>query len=150
MAILLVLVVPRLVEATNTQPPNKLYEQLRTLRTAIAVYRSQHGNTPPGFPGGDRSAQPTYEVLVTQLTQYSDELGNTSPVPGEMFPLGPYLDAVPKNVINQQAGIRLIPIQNSLPPAPVGTEGWLYEPATGTLVANTLGVDPAGQPYFNY
>ncbi len=138
LAILLVLVAPRLVEATDTRQPDQLYDQLQTLRTAILVYRSEHNNIPPGFPKGDMSAQPTYEVFVTQLTRYSDDQGNTSTVGGDAFPFGPYVHTIPKNAVNQQTGIRFIPAEEPIPPAPVGTKGWLYHAATGAIVANAM------------
>ncbi len=149
-AILAVLVLPRLVEATDTRQQTQLRNQIQILRTAISSYRSEHNNLPPGFPEGDPTATPTYETLVAQLTQYSDAQGRTSTQPDEQFQFGPYLDKLPNNPINNHAMIRLISTNEPFPNGPVGTEGWLYQPATGAIAANVTGVDPNGVDYFQY
>ena len=150
LAILAVLVMPRLVEATDTRRQTQLREQIQILRTAVTVYRAEHNNTPPGYPGGDATQTPTYETLVAQLTQYTDTQGVTSITPDSRFNLGPYFDKIPYNPINNRAGIRVIPNDGQIPDKPEGTDGWFYHPATGAVVVNARGDDPGGKSYFDY
>jgi hypothetical protein len=114
------------------------------------VYSAQHQGVAPGFFGGDPAADPTYEAFVAQMTQYTDALGNVSATPTAQHQFGPYLPRLPMNPINNSSEVCFVVSGAPFPGAPGGSEGWLYQPATGVLAANVPGVDSRGQAYFDY
>ena len=50
------------------------------MRAQIMVYKAQHRDTPPGYPNGDINATPDAATFVSQMTGFTDETGNVSPV----------------------------------------------------------------------
>jgi general secretion pathway protein G len=148
--VLAALVVPQFSNAAKTAKESTLRDDLRHLRTQIMVYRAQHGNVSPGFPNGDPSATPTDAAFVAQMTQYTDGRGRASANPDATHKLGPYLTDMPVNPINDSASIRFIGPGQPFPSAPVGSEGWVYQPSTGAISANVDGEDSSGAKFFEY
>ena len=70
--ILAAIAVPKLANASQVARENSLKDDLRQLRTQIGVYRSQHQNVCPGYPGGDTAQTPTSAALADQLMKSSD------------------------------------------------------------------------------
>ena len=60
LGILATIVVPQFTNATHDSRENSLKGQLHYLRMQILMFKAQHRDVPPGYPGGDNSA-----VLVT-------------------------------------------------------------------------------------
>src|SRR5207253_10757891 len=71
--ILATIVIPQFSNASINARENTLKDELRYLRTQIVVYKAQHHDIGPGYPGGDRSATPTAADFVAQMTKASDE-----------------------------------------------------------------------------
>src|SRR5882762_1911975 len=46
------IVLPKFSDASNVTRENTLKDDLRYARTQIIVFKAQHGNTAPGYPGG--------------------------------------------------------------------------------------------------
>ena len=78
LGILAAIAVPKLSNATQVAREGSLKDNLRFMRTQITVYRSQHRDVFPGFPAGDMSRAPTTDDFTAQMTQYTDDFGNTS------------------------------------------------------------------------
>jgi hypothetical protein len=93
--------------------------------------------------------------FVDQLTKFSDVTGKTGAYNASTGIIyGPYLrNGMPPLPIGANAGSTdvLFDSTNS-PPAVVegGGEGWVYNPNTGEIRANTLATDEAGDNYSDY
>lgn len=150
LGVLAALVGPRFASAANIQEQTSLRSKLRVLRTQIYVYRAEHNGVPPGYPRGDQSYVPTEEILIAQLTQYTNAAGDTSPAPTDEYRFGPYLEQIPVNPINNSSEIRFITSKESFPAKPTGEQGWVYQPSTGLLSANSSGADMDSMLFMNY
>ena len=138
--ILGLLVAPRLTSAANSDRESALRDSLEQLRTQIAIYQIEHHGVAPGFPSGNTALMPTYESFVDQLTKYSNGHGVTSDTPSAEFKFGPYLSAVPINPLTDNADIRFVPPSEHTP-STSGEQGWVYQPMTGWIAANSSGSD---------
>lgn len=150
LTLLAVLVVPRLTHAANTKQEQSIRETLHHLRTQITLYRAEHGGLAPGFREGDPTAMPTYAAFVAQMTQHTNAFGETSKTPSDEFKFGPYLDQIPENPVNKNKDVRLVEAGQIITGAASGDYGWIYQPATGAIVANIEGSDKRGIPYMDY
>ena len=150
LGLLAVLVVPHLSTAANAEREASLRDNLHFLRTQIMVYQAQHGGVAPGYPNGDPTAEPSQEVFASQMTMYTDQAGNTSRTPSDVFKCGPYLQRLPKNTLNNNNNIRFVAPNSVFPLQADGLDGWLYQPATGTIAANVEGTDLYGVKYIDY
>lgn len=150
LGILAAMVVPKFSSAADAARESVLRDDLRYLRTQIVVYRAQHNGVNPGYPEGDTSASPTASAFLQQMTLYTDDKGVTSASPDSRFKYGPYLMKMPENPVKGSDAIRIIADGQDMPEAPTGNEGWVYQPSTGTILANVEGSDGKGQPFFEY
>ena len=125
--------------------------RLSELRNAADNYYHQHRHRYPGeinpvngvsrfYQGQENDAAAAF---ISQLTQYSDAAGRTSPVKTAHFNLGPYLAGreLPGNPLLHGHSARQIEIDFTLdrPDAIYeadGRSGWRYYLKTGRLVAN--------------
>jgi general secretion pathway protein G len=148
LGILAAIAVPKLTNASQTARQNTLKDDVRFLRTQIAVYMSQHKDIYPGYPAGDASATPTADTFVNQMTMYTDDFGNTSATQSALYRHGIYLQRMPENPINGLTTI-LIVDPGSLP-APDGSTGWIYQPSTGIISPNLAGNDSEGKAFSQY
>ena len=146
--ILAAIAVPKLSNASQTARENSLKEDLHFLRTQISVYRANHQESYPGYPGGDSTQTPTQQAFNDQLTLFTDAFGNTSATQTGPYKLGPYLSQVPANPVNSLATVKFLLPADAF--TADGTTGWLYQASTGLMKPNVVGVDSEGQPYSNY
>lgn len=149
LAIVATIAIPQFSSASQQARENTLKDEMRYLRTQIAVYKAQHEDRPPGYPGGNLAATPTVAAFTAQMTQHSDIVGNTSAAASATFKYGPYLSRLPTNPINGLDTIRIIP-NGSPMPAPDGTTGFIYKPQTLEIIPNLTGTDASGQSYAQY
>ncbi len=112
------------------------------------MYRANHGDVPPGYPGGDTTQTPTAQDFTNQLTLYTDASGNTSPTQTGLFIYGVYLNQVPPDPLNSLTTIKILAAGASV--VADGTTGWLYQPSTNLVEPNVVGTDGDGQNYVNY
>lgn len=145
-----VLVVPRVAPAANMEGEKSLRALLQALRTQITLYRAQHNGVAPGYPNGDTFSMPTYEAFIAQMSQYTNADGETSKTRTVEFTYGPYLKAMPANPLNSSADIRFVDTAEYTKLIPQGLQGWIYQPSTGTIVANSPDMDIQGVPYTDY
>jgi hypothetical protein len=130
--------VPRRSDAPSPEPARRLAHSLGMLRGAIAEYGEDHGD----FPGYDvTEGRLSAETFVRQLTERTGPLGRTRLAPWAPRQLGPYLWDLPANPINRLATVRIVGDHEPFP-APDGTTGWIYRPASGELRANAPGTLP--------
>ena len=99
LGILAAIAVPKFSNASLISRENTLKEDLRFLRTQINVYCTHHTDVFPGYPAGDTAQTPTADIFVQQLTQYTDNAGNTGPS-SATYKWGPYLTKMPENPVN--------------------------------------------------
>jgi type II secretory pathway pseudopilin PulG len=135
LAIIAALVVPSFTQGKTKADEATLKENLRNLRRAIQLYTVDHTGRFPTAAG-----------ISGQLTQYSDEAGNTSPVKTATHIYGPYLPVVPLLNVGQRSG------KSGIAAADGPDVGWIYNPATGSIQANTTDaeVDDKGQKFSEY
>ena len=149
LGILAAIVVPQFSGAAETASDTALKEDLRTIRAQTLLYSSQHRQIGPGFPAGNPSGTPTETLFVTQMTRYSDDLGNTSTSKSTTYKYGPYIIYIPPNPINQLSTVRVLGT-GSFPTTAAGTHGWIYQPSTFTFASDATGTDSNGVAYIDY
>jgi len=145
------LVVPNLSDASAMARANTLKDELRYLRTQLAVFKAQHRDTPPGYPGGDMSQPPSEAVFLEQMTRATDEYCRIG-APSRQYCFGPYLSRMPANPLNGLRTIHIVPNGAPMPPPgmPDNSTGWIYKPQTLEILANSPGVDVDGIRYIDY
>lgn len=150
LGILATVVIPQFSTASMNARENTLKDELRYLRTQIVVYKAQHKDVPPGYPGGDRHAAPTGAEFVAQMTKPTNEFGVAASAPTQVFKFGPYLTAIPTNPLTNLQAVAVV-ADNDPMPAPTGVDyGWIYKPSTGEIMANCTGSDASGTLYKDY
>ncbi|MBN1506105.1 MAG: prepilin-type N-terminal cleavage/methylation domain-containing protein [Sedimentisphaerales bacterium] len=108
-------------------------DNLRVLREAIKFHAVHHNDTAPGYPGNDRSVQPTEDNFRLQLIIEQN-----------------YLRKVPSNPFNGLETLRIIGNAEGFPTEATGGYGWIYQPATGTIRLDWPGADNGGMRYLDY
>lgn len=140
LVVVAVLMMPQFSSARDQdQGPTRqtqLREALSRLRTQITIYQAQHSKPP--------------EDIARQLTGPTNEAGELAPLPSEEYRFGPYLRELPENPFNRLRTVRVVgPGDVSINPG-AGTHGWVYQPATGDIAADTPGKDARGIAYSQY
>jgi hypothetical protein len=128
---------------------NTIKDELRYLRTQIAVYKAQHEDVPPGYSSGNPNSAPSCTSFADEMTEHTDINSNTSTTASSTFGYGPYLSQMPTNPINGDATMEMVP-NNQPMPAPDGTTGWVYQPQTQQIMVNLTGNDSSGIAYSSY
>ena len=150
LGILAAVVIPRFSGAAAQSREAALKESLRVLRARIDLFRHQHRDVYPGYPGGNRAAAPTEAAFVAQMTQYTDEFCTTSANKTMVFRYGPYLSQLPKNPLSGSTRMRVVTGASMPAPQDHKTYGWIYHPQLQKIVPNNEGVDANGIPYTSY
>lgn len=150
LGILAAIVVPQFSNASLVARENTLKDDLRYLRTQVMVYRAQHTDVSPGYPGGNPATSPTSAAFLDQMTQYTDAAGSSSPTQTATQKLGPYLSKMPNNPINGLTTVLVLADGAAIPTAPTNTYGWIYQPKTQTFLSDATGTDRDGTRYFDY
>ncbi len=149
LGILATFVIPQFTSATQQARSNTLKDELRYLRTQVMVFKAQHQDVPPGYPGGNPTGTPTAQSFADQMTRHSDLNCYTSSVADSVFIYGPYLSQMPVNPVNGLNTFLLVGNNQALPAAD-GTTGWIYKPQTQEVLANLVGNDNGGTAYASY
>jgi general secretion pathway protein G len=153
LGILAAIVIPQFSNASQMARQNTLKDALRYLRTQIVVYKAQHLDISPGYPGGVAGTTPTQTDFLNQMTLYTDANGNSSATYSDTFQYGPYLTQMPNNPVNSNNGILMIPDGGSFPtvdPANPNGYGFMYQPQTATILPYLSGNDTDGVSYSTY
>lgn len=130
--------IPRMSRGAAGAADSALVADLAVLRNAIDLYQAEHGGDYPPLTG-----------FANHLTQFSDETGTTVQATkdassGVIF--GPYLRSIPTLKVGSTTRG-----ENGLTDTP-GTAGagWVYDEATGAIIANTTDTDDRGVGYNTY
>lgn len=124
-AILAATLIPQFSSSANDAKESSLRADLKSLRTQIDMYKLDHNGQLPAITGG----------ALPQLTAATDANGNIGAA-GASFPYGPYiLNGFPPNPIT---GKLTVTAATSFPPgSESGNGGWLYNPSTGQIAADS-------------
>ncbi|QNN24595.1 hypothetical protein HED60_20745 [Planctomycetales bacterium ZRK34] len=126
LAVVCTLVGPQFSTASQNPGDAAVAQDLTFLRQQIALYRLQHRDLLPGhIRGANRTADA--DLVVKQMTQFTDEKGNVSAVRSDRFRYGPYLTGFP---MHAQTGISVLRLVGSEAAA-----GWVYDAKSGELTA---------------
>jgi general secretion pathway protein G len=156
LGIIAAIVVPQFSNASHVARENTLKDDLRYLRTQLAVYKAQHRDMAPGCLASDRN---TFNVALmkSQLTSRTNADGTVGLDP-RAFPFGPYLQKVPPNPLTQAEGIMPLARTEPLPKTPGGsvnadgqkTFGWIFKPDSLDIIPYSVETDGRGRPYLQY
>jgi general secretion pathway protein G len=129
MAILAATIIPQMSSSTTDAKEALIRDHLRSLRTQLDVYKTQHlGQGPVGADG---------IVNLAALTKATDVSGNVSPtgLVDATYTLGPYLQGgIPVQPFSGNNSVRLEFGTTGLPVAiPAPGNGWIYRLATGEI-----------------
>jgi general secretion pathway protein G len=151
LGILAAIVIPQFSNASHVARENTLKDDLRYVRTQIAVYKAQHRDVPPGYPGGVVTATPTYDEFTAQMCKFSNARGATNPSGNASYPLGPYLQKMPANPLTNVTKILIVANGQPMPTTYQGSDyGWIFKPQTQEFIANSDKADNNGVPYMQY
>ena len=157
LAILAAIIIPQFSSATIDAQEAALDADLNGLRSAIELYRVQHGGKYPGavaatgatcsVGSAGTGAINTAQALRDQLSQYSNAAGQTCSGAATQTTLGPYLrKGIPDEPITGSAAIAMQTTGAPLAPA-AATGGWSYDTVTGQVVMNSNANDSKGVAY---
>lgn len=128
--------IPRMSRGAAGAADSGLIADLAVVRSAIDLYKAEHGGTLPSFAD-----------FEAQLTTYTDPLGNDNATKDTTYYLGPYLREIPTLKVGTNKGkSALVATQGGT------TAGWVYDESTGAFSANLPGteVDAQGTAYSSY
>ena len=125
MAILAATIIPQFSSSTQNAKESSLKFNLSALRTQINLYQLHHNGLLPQIVGG---TLPT----MASATDVNGNIGQQ----GASFPYGPYMaNGFP---VNPVTGVGTVTSQGTWPPsAASGNNGWLYNPNTGQIAADS-------------
>ena len=168
LAILAAIIVPQFASTTTDATESALRANVTGMRSAIDLYRQQHGEYPGvsdatsgtaactglGGTAGTGTGTPASEAqtLEDQLTLYSDRDGGTCSIAGTDFPFGPYIqdESLPTNPITDSGAVA-ISTAGDLNMADDGVPaGWKYDIVNGKFIVNDPSLDSQGDAYSTY
>jgi prepilin-type N-terminal cleavage/methylation domain-containing protein len=131
-AIMAATVLPQFTAANDDALEAALRQDLKLLRSQIELYKFQHkGNYP-----GKGSIYP--EDFLNALLLSSDAVGKTGAITTKSF--GPYfIGQLPPNPYSGGHKVRIVDDVASAVPDDDPVEGWIYNPSTGKIKANSTG-----------
>lgn len=151
LGIIAAIVIPQFSNASHVARENSLKDDLRYLRTQVAVFKAQHRDTPPGYPSGNTASTPTATDFNNQMTHYSNDKCGTSTSASASYPLGPYIQKMPPNPLTNNTAVLVIDNSTPMPKTYQGASyGWIYKPSTQEIIANTDLKDSNGVAYIDY
>ena len=151
LGILAALAIPQFSTSTEDARVSTQKANLAILRNAINLYYHEHNSDYPGAvkidgtgDATDAAANPV--AFQDQLLQFTKKDGETSADKDAAFKYGPYLGAIPFNVVNDLATVAVIDTASPLDDGDVpGTvPGWIFSKQTGEIraIAADDTVDP--------
>jgi prepilin-type N-terminal cleavage/methylation domain-containing protein len=158
LAILAAIVIPQFSSSTTDAQEAALDANLSALRSAIDIYKAQHGGKYPGavaatgatctVGSAGTGAINTEQAIIDQLTKFSSATGATCSGADPTTVLGPYLrKGIPADPITNIATIAVATAGVPLAPS-AATGGWAYDVKTGQIVMNSNAVDSKSVAYF--
>lgn len=137
LGILAAVVIPQFTSSSDDAKVSALKSNLSSMRGALELYLVQHESK---YPDADPNK------FTAQLTQYTDQSGNTSTQKDDVYKYGPYLkQGLPKNPFAKTELADRIAVDTTKTIGTVAADtdpnrpGWKYAPNTGEFIANTNG-----------
>lgn len=164
LAILAAIVIPQFSGASTDAKESALDADLSALRSAIELYKVQHGSNYPGSvatTGGTcatkgTGASGTAQAWMDDLLMASDAAGNTCSVSdATTYRYGPYLrkGIPPDPITGKGAAVGDIEV-NTTPGTPLtpaaATGGWAVDTVSGQIVMNSNDLDSHGKAYSSH
>ena len=160
LAILAAIVVPQFASTTTEAEESALRANLAAMRSAMDLYRQQHGEYPgvSASSGGTcttgigTGAAGTQQAIEDQLTRYTNAAGGSCALPEAGYAYGPYLkeDVLPDNPITGSNTFAIVNTGNLDMTADGAGLGWKYDSTSGKIIANDTDLDSAGVAYSTY
>jgi prepilin-type N-terminal cleavage/methylation domain-containing protein len=138
-AIIAAIAIPKMSRGSAGAGDSAVSQDLSTMRAALELYQTEHGGTYPS------NALAT--TFVNQLTEYTDNLGNTQSTKDTTHIYGPYLKAVPSLPVGTNKGLNTFTITG---PAGTGTYGWFYDGTTVWANDPSTDIDVKSTAYNTY
>ncbi len=133
LGILAAVVIPTAANSTTSAKGSALAVDLQLLRRVILVYKSQHLEVGPGYPGGDTAQAPTEQAFIDQAIMASNTNGQTAAVGTPGFDRGPYLMKIPVNPFNEKNNVEMLADGQAFPANAEDSHGWIYKAATSEI-----------------
>ena len=138
-AILAVTVLPQFTAANDDALEAGLRGNLKLLRSQLELYRLQHRGSYPARGSIDP------EAFADAMLLSSDADGTTGPINSK--PFGPYFTGqIPPNPFSGGTKVRIVESVSRAVPDDDPVFGWLYNPVTGKIKANSTGITADGTP----
>lgn len=141
-AIIGAIAIPRMSRGAAGASDSAVKGDLTQLRTAIDLYAGEHNNTFPALA-----------TITAQLTEFTDDQGNTSTTQDSTHIYGPYIRTVPTLPVGPSGykGSSTF-VDGSTGTPGTATGAWFYNAATGTVQANLASTvtDTGGNAYSTY
>lgn len=139
LAIMAITILPQFTAANDDALETALRDDLKLLRSQIELYKFQHkGNYP-----GKGSIYP--DDFLNAMLLSSDADGETGPINSK--PFGPYfIGQLPPNPYTGGNKVRIVDDVTAAVPDDDPVMGWIYNPATGQIKANSTGTTADGTP----
>jgi len=127
----------------SDRPANEraLKGNLQALRSAVALYKADHGQWPCST--GDYDYPCSSNQFKYKLTRFSNKAGRTNTTKNATYAYGPYLDEFPVEPFSQADSLtwslgteRLKSRIADQIDGSSGNGGWYYEPESGIIVPN--------------
>ena len=151
LGILAALAIPQFSTSTEDARTSTQKANLAIIRNAINLYFHEHNSEYPGAVNVDGTGTATAATdnpvaFQSQILQYTKKDGEASADKDAAFKYGPYLGAIPLNVVNDLATVEVIDTASPLADTdvPATVPGWLFNKQTGEIraVAADDTVDP--------
>lgn len=160
LAILAAIVVPQFASTTDDAKDSSLRANLAAIRSAMDLYKQQHGE----YPGVNAStggtctatagtgAAASQVAIVDQLTRFTNANGQSCSAPEAGFVFGPYLkeDAFPANPITLSNTVVVVNTGDLNMGADGAGGGWKLDTTSGKFIANDTSTDGNGVAYSTY
>lgn len=153
LAIFAAIVVPQFASTTDEAKLSAVKSDLSALRSAIDLYRQQHGHWPgsvaatgatcTGGTAGTGAANST-DALKSQLTMFTNASGQGCTVKSASFPYGPYIGSgdIPKNALTGSSAVSMVNAGNlTMTGAAAPGAGWKYDYVIGKLIIDHADYD---------
>ncbi len=167
LAILAAIIVPQFASTTTEAQESALRSDLVGVRSAIDLYRQQHGEYPAALAstggtctGGTAGtgALETQQAFADHMTRYSDDLGQSCTLRvGGTFPFGPYIkeNNIPVNPMTDSNTVVIVGAADAAAgDLTMGGDGaaggWKYDLTSGKFIANDTNNDSRGVPFDTY
>lgn len=162
LAILAAIIVPQFASTTVDAQEAALRSNLTGMRSAINLYRQQHGEFPsasassgatcPASGTAGLGAADNPIALVDQLTRYSNAAGQTCSTSSTEFSFGPYLqdDDLPNNPVTTVGTVVIVTTGDLAMTASTVAGGWRYDNASGKFIADDTNEDSQGAEFASY